>query len=595
MQGSTPVMNHIARFLPSLLPTCLAAPLAALAIAPPAAAYPFSFQQPRTLNFDHPLPIDSYVHGDARAVVLGQLNEDAIPDACVLHGTEAFLIRSADRRNQWRKLTGAYTGIARLPLGQAGARDAVLALDANGLVRLVWNGTPGVETLVPHAVPATSAWVGATHLQVNETPGGGYEILALEAEGRSLLRANIVPATGNVNSFVSADLSAPATALTALNWSVDGELEYAYAGDWGISFLTSDLELDDQAPNLSEACDRALLVRVPVANELDRLAWIRGPGGLPDFLTVLRPSGNHDLPIYLAGGHIAQATLADLCEDSRAELILFADATPFSIGMRRGSTSTFLDLSQLPVILDLDRAHTMVTPQGTNGFGPGSGVVGGTLKAPIPAAMDLDGDGDDDLFVAGHAGANGNQRAMVYLGTLVDEEATSHSGTSVLRAWLPGFEFTTSPATDEASIYFGIAARPPSGPASTATHLRYTVWVQAQNALCMDLASEQSLTFSLTSGGVPQYPGLILPGLASLASGWVHIESTFLEYSNGVMVRAFPAYHEKIALSWFTGNETLEFFGDSAGLWGPPTGGEDGGVGGTSGRPPSTPPSGGGG
>jgi hypothetical protein len=590
-------MDHTQRTTPTPSPTCIALAFAALAFAAPATAFQFSYQQPYTLQFDHPLTPASYVTGDAKAVVLGHLDEDAIPDACVLHDTQAYLIRSADRRNHWRKLAGNYTAITRLPAGQAGVRDAVLAVNANGLVRLVWDGAPGQQTLVPIAVPFTSAWVGCTNLQVNETPGGSLEILALGSDDRTLLRAIFTPATGVVGSFDSCTLNDLATALTALELSSDGELEYAYAGSWGVRFLTSDLLDHPEMPPIDEACNRSLLVRLPVAGEtVDRLAWIRAPVGTADFLTVLRADGNHDVPIYLIGASIAQATLADMCEDARPELMLFADASPYAIGLRRDTSKTFRDLSVTPFILDLDRQHTLVSTIGPYAFQAGSGVLGGTDKAPVPAAMDMDGDSDDDLFLAGHAGPNGSSRAMVVLGSLVKEEEAMHGSPTIVRAWLPGFNFTTYPAVDEALIEFAVAERPLAGPAFTATHVRYTIWVQAETALCMDLASEQSLTFDLTPNGIPQYPGLYISDLASLGNGWIHIQSEFLRYENGVMIDAFPAYHEKLALSWFVAEQPVEFRGGTAGVWThDPLTGNDGGIGGTSGRPPSTPPSGGGG
>lgn len=545
-----------------------------------------------TQQYDHPATTPAYVTGDAKAVALGQFTDDAIPDACVLHGTEAHLIRSVDRRSAWRKLSGNYTAIARLPLGQWNGRDDVIAIGASGLVVLEWNGTPGVETLLPRVLSGTAGWANATHLQVESTPEGAIEVVALAANTRTILRAIHTGAGGGLNQLDAIDLPSSATDMTPIEFVEGGEFEYAYAGTWGVAICDA---WGADLFNVDASSSRSLLERVPIDGELDRLAWVRGPSGMTDFLSVIRPSGAQDPAIWLSGANLAGFHLVDLCEDSLPELLLLADGLGFAIGLKRGTSTTFQDVSATQFILDLERGNSLVGSLSEYPFDPGTGVVAGAYKAPVPDSMDLDGDGDEDLFLAGHPSGAG--RAMLYLGARVEEEAWQNPSSNS-RAWIPGYTASLSHANDQFQVIPALAAQPTSGPSKDATHLRYTLWTQAQTASAIDWDSEQVFELDLTAGGNPSPPVFDFTNISGLGDGWVHIESSFLQRdATGAMVAAFPAYHEKIALSWYDRVFSYDFEDNTAGIWGPPQyqDSEVGGVGGTSGRPPITPPSGGGG
>jgi hypothetical protein len=572
-------------------------PLAALCLSAPAAAFQFTYRPPYTLQFDHPA---GYVANDAKAVVLGQLTDDAIPDACVLHGNEAHLIRATDRRNQWRKLTGTYTAIAHLPEANAADVDRVLALNGNGLVKLVWDSP--TQTLVPQAVSGTSAWVNATQLQVHQTPGNLTEILALASNGRYILRASYTPSTAAVSLLTSVPISS-STVITGVEWVSSGNsvLEYAYGGSWGIAVC--DVTGTTTYDSISQANNRSLLVRIPMGSSaLDRLGWVRAPSGTADFLTVVRPGGVQETAIWLLGTSVAQMVLADLGEDSQDELLLFADAVPYALGLRRdtpASTATFLDIGQPQFIYDIDHGNTLIGQISSYPFVSGTGVLGGTDKAPVPAAMDLDGDGDDDVFAAGHP--SGAARAMIFLGGANFEESIDPQTAPVVRAWMPDYTATKLGAQNSMEIVFNLPILPTAGPALTATHVQYTVWVQAAGSSYVDVTPSNvhvlltDLTPYSASNPPPLLSPLVIGNLNNLGQGWIHIESAFLKMSGGTMVQAFPAYHEKLAISWFANGVPLTFSHGTAGQWVPPYLAGDGGVGGTSGRPPITPPSGGGG
>lgn len=585
-------MHLASRHQRRALQTGLALSLAALAGSAPASAFQFSYRAPLTLQLDHPVAPANYVVGDAKAVVLGQLTDDAIPDACVLHGSDVHLIRAVDRRNQWRKLTGSYTAIARLPEANAADVDKVVALNASGLVKLVWNST--AQTLLPTAVSGTSAWVNATQLQVHQTPGNQTEILALASNGRTILRAQYTPSTGAVSLMTTVPIST-STTITGVDWSSSTDLEYAFAGSWGVAVCSPATPIPAMLDSISQANNRSLLVRVPMgAGSFDRLGWVRAPTGTADYLTVVRVGGVQEAAIWLLGTSIAQMALADLGEDSRDELLLFADAVPYALGLRRNTLTTFMDIGQPQFVYDIDHGNTAVGVLDSYPFVSGTGVLGGTGKAPVPGIMDLDGDGDDDVLAAGHPPGNGAGRAMIFLGGEVPEESTGGAG-PVMRAWIPSYDVTKYAQQDTLEIDFEIPTLPATGPAAAATHVQYTVWVQAAGAGAITLQQALPPTDLTLTNPTPPLP-VVISNLSSLGQGTIHIESSFLRFNGASMETAFPAYHEKLALSWFSNGVTLTFMDGDAGHWSaPPSIGNDGGVGGTSGRPPITPPSGGGG
>jgi hypothetical protein len=545
---------------------------------------------PYALNLSHPA---GYVTGDARAVVLGQLTDDAIPDACVLHGTEAFLLRSVDRRNRWRALSEsyAYTEIALLPHGQSQNHDGVLAVTSSGLVKLLWNGSSGVETLVPQSVSGSSAWAGATEVQVARNDAGAYEALGLASDGTTILRWSYNTATGAMADLGAIELNNEANALTPVNWNTDDEFEYAAAGAWGCGVYTSQGER--VVPDVEFPSNGSKLLRLNDGDG-DRLVWVTSLSSTASFLRVLRSDDVEENPIYLAG-KVAHMVLQNRDSDPRKELLLFGDGLNLAVGVNRATTETFQDINVSAYLLDLNSENSFVRWFGGYELVEGTGVVGGTFKAPVPAVYDLDGDGDDDLFAAGHP--SGAARAMIFLGDFNNEEVAVGINTH-LRAWLPGY--TVSVGGNSGQLDFEIPTLPATGPAAAATHVRITVWTQAEGAAHMNLASEQSIQYDLDAHPPWQSPSFSFTNLSALGDGWIHLESTFLQYDAGgtVMLHAFPAYHEKVALEWFGSESELIFWDGTVGVWGPPKKGDTeviGGVGGTSGRPPSTPPSGGGG
>jgi hypothetical protein len=562
--------------------------LAAAVFAPnPGLAQAVSDIYPITLNLSHP---SGHVSGDAKAVVLGQLTEDAIPDACVLHGTQAHLLRSVDRRNRWLALSGTYTAIALLPQGQSNGRDAVLAVGSGGLTKLVWNGGSGVETLVPQSVSGSSAWAGATQVQVSEDAGGDWEVLGLASDGLSILRWSFDPTNGAMADLGSVALDFVSTDLTPVDWDNGDDFnEYAVAGNWGYQVV--DAAGDVLAGDVAE-CSDVLLLRMCEVGQADRLVWVFAFGDVDEFIQVLRPSSTAETPIYVAG-NIDHMVLQDVMDDTRKELLLFADGLEFAVALRRSSTQTFMGLGVNEFCgVDLDHERSMVGGQ----FPDGTGVVGGSeLKAPVPAVYDLDGDGDQDLLAAGHPGAAA--RAMVFLNRPINEESFGSTIEPIFRPWFESYTVTTDATADSVQVDFEIPALPATGPAASANRVRITFWTQAEGASHIDHASQQVFEYVLPLKGTPQVPTALFGDLAGLGDGFVHLETSYLQFSGSTMVAAYPAFHEKVALEWFEPHDSQVFADGTAGIWGSPKSDLPvvGGVGGTSGRPPSTPPSGGGG
>jgi hypothetical protein len=266
---------------------------------------------------------------------------------------------------------------------------------------------------------------------------------------------------------------------------------------------------------------------------------------------------------------------------------VLAEACPWVFGLRRDPEfgSTYLSSSSPYYTIDLNTAHSMVAYAQSNPFPAGSGAYGSSTKTPVAAALDMDGDGDDDLFVAGHPDTSAAQRAVVFFGAVVDEEARAGVGECV-RAWLPTYSYTHLSATQAGRFEFEIPPLPSSGPAAAATHVRIAVWRQNAGTSHMERAALSPVVLASTVAPVVlNVSNAPTPG----AGGELHLEISYLRLdSSGVMLEAYPAYHETLDHSTriLQSNHVYDFV--DLGL-------PDGIVSGSENRPPITPPAGGGG
>jgi hypothetical protein len=525
------------------LPLPFSCVVLALAALPAAAQQPGQGLHMYTASLPHP----PGVTGTAQEVVLGQLSDDGVPDAAVLHGTEVRFLYAVDRRNSWVALSGSYGCLARVP-GVGSSAHELLALGTAGLVRLAWDSTPTVRTLVPSAVAGTSAWSGAKELQTRVDENGTVRVAALSGDGLSLLYGTWSPATGTLTSAGSYTLSAANTALLLLDLDDDGDTEYAVAGTGGLRLLNSAGTQYHEVPELGTG---AQLLCVPVSDGADRVGWIRTPAGLSSFLTVVYGDTTAEQPVWFAGATVRHATLADVAGESDPELLVVADGFPFAVGLvRDDGNPTFQDLATGYYLINLDRAKTPVPnhPNAAAVTGSGSGAYGPGQLAPALAAADLDGDGDDDLFAAGHP--SGSARAIVHFGVLVNEEQLSPGH---WRPWLPLYRFTHDGTLDEGRFEFILPTD--EGQAAGATHVQVAIWTEDSSSGFIDpqaVAPVGRWDLSATQPEAPGYtiPTLLVPDLSALgAQGRLHLEMSFLELDTfGRMLHAFPAYHEVLEL-----------------------------------------------
>lgn len=538
-----------------------------------------------TSVLDHPPSGPNQIVGNATCVALGKYSDDAIPDAAVLHGSTVHLAYAPDRRNAWSKVTGSFTSIARLPSYVSGTgRDAVIASTSAGLSVLVWDGTIGVRTLVATALPSTSAWANATDLQVVAYSTGLYEVVGLAASGASLVSMTWNPSTLQFTSPASFSVATGTTALAALQWDTDSDLEYATASSTGL--VVHD-HSGSTMTSIAHASADPILLAITDVGVPNRLAWMRAPSAGNEQLNVVLSGGTMEPAHVYYGADVTHMALIDLGEDSRKELWLTSNALTMGVGLRRDTAVTFLNWpANTAFAVDLNKAQSALQPPPDPAPGAGSGVYGGVNSPPVPGVMDLDGDGDDDIFLAGHPGqAN---RAMVCLGKVYNEERNILNAGRV-KPWLTQYTFQITGALggpQNGSFSFVLPSKPAAGPAAGATHVRYAVWSQAVGASSVTLVASMDIVLNQQ---IPPAPIINVSNVHLLGNGAkLHVEVSYFRLTGSLMTGAWPALLETLAVD--LSNQSPQLFEDRVWL----AQDEDGtSTSGSTARPPISPPTGG--
>ena len=541
-----------------------------------------------TSVLDH--PTGSGISGNASQVALGRYSDDAIPDAAVLHGSKVHFAYGVDRRNVWSNVTGDYTSIVRLPAFVSGSgRDAVIASTGTGLAVLTWDGSVGVRTLVPSTLSGNpswaNAWANATDLQVFAHHSGVYELVGLAASATSLLRTTWNPTTAQFTSMTSLTVASGTTALAPLQWDLDSDAEYATASSTGL--VVHD-HSGASMTSVAEASSDPILAAVMDAGVPHRLAWMRSVVAGNEQLNVVLSSGVQEPAHVYYGANVSHLALIDLGGvDTRKELWMTSNGLALGVGLCRGTQETFVNWPASGAFLvDLDRAQTAIVPPELPLAGPGSGVYGGANTAPVPAVMDIDGDSDEDLFLAGHPGQA--DRAMVCLGKVFNEENDILNPRRV-KPWMIEYSFQISGAPSgpqSALSEFDLPTKPTLGPASGATHVRYAVWSQDVNHTNVTLVHALDVPLSPPN---PPPPTITVPNVDLLQNGaLLHLEVSYLEFNGSLMTATRPALLETLVLD--KSELGLQLFQDRVWL-----AGTDSGVGtsGSTARPPISPPTGG--
>jgi hypothetical protein len=571
-----------------------------------------------TVTLDHPSTGGPPTGAPGKAVVLGQLTEDAIPDAAVLHGPGAggnhylYLLYSADRRNAWISVPGNHSSIALLPKAYANkSRDGLVSIGPNGLQRLLWDSSDTVRNLVPTLVSGTAAWVGASELQVVQQTDTGFMIAAIGQGNRTILRASWNPSTDAISVLPILLTDEVMVTMRVLNWSDDGELEYACASAAGVTVLdASGAVLDATFAEQNSGSQLQVLSTSATGHTQDLLAWVRSAHGFTDFVTVI--GDNFDTannPIWFGGLNVQQLAVANVGDDSRKELVVLCEGFSFAFGLRYAGPAPSGFTQSTTFLIDLEKGRTAVddynklwSPTGSTLYASGTGPYGPPVNpgpAPAIATMDLDGDSDDDLLLAGHPGSS--NRAMVYFGAVFNEENQRGSEDRV-RAWLPSYDYYHDAVAQEVTLKFNQAPElPEEGPAAEATHARIVVWKGNPTNPAAGATMVTALTNDLATWGGPYEVSIEQVGTNPSNFAKIHVEISYLKLhpSTNAMAAAYPAYHEKIDVAdprangqgpcfneWIT-------FQDRGTVPGSPGSGSAVGtsVGGTANRPPISPPS----
>ncbi len=522
----------------------------------------------RSVDLKHPTSGPNMVVGDAKQVVLGQLTDDAIPDAVVLHGpSNLYFLYAADRRNAWQKLTGTHTSPTLLPKGLGPTRDGILTVGPSGLQKLIWTGPTGSRTLASTNLPSTSAWIGAKCLQVVSTPTGTFQVMAIAAGNKKILRATWNPTTATLSPLGSLGVPPAVDTLCGVQWNSDNTIEYATTNGSGMRVFGASGNLQTDVPgvvvySLTQTNTESLILADPNPNPAlpSGVVWVRSGPGVTDIVSRVTQSGPQANSPWFGGLDVQSIALADLGGDARTELVAFCQGFATGLGVARAAGSD--DFVQTPAYMfDVDRAHSAVKDfkvalQMETQFPSGTGAYGAFPNlgnAPAVAAMDLDGDGDQDLFLAGHPALAA--RSIVFLGAKVNEE-NAHSPLPEYdtRAWLPNYQVRRIFGTSTVEIDMGvIPAAPDSGPGHTATHVRVVVGTRNLGSTTMN---DQPTVLVLPVTVDPQNPSTApIVGFTQVdaPSGnrmFLELEISYLQLdAGGTMIKAFPAYHETVPLT----------------------------------------------
>jgi hypothetical protein len=414
----------------------------------------------------HPHPA-GYLTGDARKVVVGQLTDDATRDVAILQESEIVLLFAPDRQEWFKRSTGAYAGtftdLAVLPGAAPGIRDTLLALCPEGLVRLEWDAAERV--LVGHPDPvAADAWKSARLLQVVPGSAGRHHVAAVTASG-DVVYAH-VDAAGFVDG-ATVPASVDAVAFAALDFDGGGDVEYALDDGAGLRIHSATGALLHARPGASPA---PRLLRLPEPSQAkDALVWATSLPSIAQVLTVVRSDGtsvHYESGVQL--GLPAELALADYDGDGHLDLLGACTSTSVLWVLQNRRAAGDLDGYAL------DHTFDPAAPEHTRWFD--ARLVYGTELAhpPALAAGDLDGDGDADPVLAGHAESAG--LVQVFLSDEIDE-ARSRPIPLLNSIWydevfVPGEGF-------EAILELTVLPPAELGPA---THVRGAVWVQPDEA-----------------------------------------------------------------------------------------------------------------
>jgi len=400
------------------------------------------------------LPYPAFVSGEASAVVIGRLNDDVVLDAAVLQGGHVYLVCNPDRYNTFREVEGVYTSICRVPLTATGG-DGVLATTSTGVALLSWS--PTSHTLVATTALTNTDWASGRQLQmVQRSPTSSVLVHGLAATGPKILSAQWSGTQLLSPSVVSSTTTA--MAMSGVFWDGDGALDFACDDGSYLRVVSASGAVLCSYPSGYASPQLLRLPATGCASCADSLIWLSSLYG-NQVITVSHANGSNQvvfdqvIPSYTSV--VARLTLADFDADGKADLV----ATRSDQALAR---VLYRQVGSPPFGLFGGSGGE----QGLELALPNAGTCG---VAPAAAAGDLDGDGDDDMYYAGHPGCLGE--ACVYFANGKDALAQ--------RVWFRSGSFTLyeEPSEGHAACFvFDTKAMPPAVASAGGTHLRVRVW-----------------------------------------------------------------------------------------------------------------------
>ncbi len=421
---------------------------------PPAASALQVFNGTR-ITHTHPIGLT----GDAEKVVIGQLTDDATQDVAILQGDEILLLDAPARQTSRYVAAGTYTDLALLPEGGLSGRDGLVAIAPEGVVRLHWNGFDLVETLLA----SSDAWASAHFLQVTPSAFGSH--VAAVTAGGEVARGEFD--SGSFTELESLRLGLSPLAFAALEFDASPGVEYALDDGFGLQIYSESGDLIHvSSPNSSAA---PLLLRLPeVGSTYDALVWLTNAAPSVQLLTVVRgdeapPYARYE-PFMVISLPVEEIALADYFGDGHLDLLGVSAVDPALRVLKNQSVFVAQPLYTfdlpLPDTFQFDATHV---------YGSGWST------APALAVGDLDGDGDADPVLAGHAATSGEVEVLLSDG--IDESAWRAELDPCIQQTLDCLEYseTENPAT----AHFKLEILAPLEPTSLAeTHIAGAVWVQ---------------------------------------------------------------------------------------------------------------------
>jgi hypothetical protein len=439
---------------------CILTLIACTALAPLSRAFQIPLQPPRADPvLPYPTSGPNAVSGTATQVCVGQFTDDVLPDGALLCGNTIYLMYAPERFSSFAAVSGTYTAMTKV--GLSNGKDGLIASTSSGLSLVQWTSSP--RGLSASTITGSSGWDSATQIQVvTYSTAPTTRICALASNGKTILFAGF-----DGTALTDAGSITPTTntiqALVGLNWghSTDDTLriDLAYDDGTGLQVVyptgaAAPAPPFDTLYSCSNACLHPQLLRLP-GSPSDGVIWItQNPSG-GEMLTVARNGAALEPAVYFGTAMTAASmALADMTGDHLQDLVITESNDHYAWVLTRQSSGSMSFGASLQY-LDLGTVYGTSCP-----------------NTPVFAAGDLDGDGDEDLLLAGQPSCS-NKAYVRFAGGIDDENVNPYAN---IKAWISGRLHWTNWASAPASITFSLWQTPTSLSSLNDLYLHVTTW-----------------------------------------------------------------------------------------------------------------------